>query len=193
MNDGAHAFGSRALSREDVAGKDILEAGSYNVNGSLSDWVNGHGPRSYVRIDKREGPDVDKVLDVCSVLDEYGAESFDVVFSTEMLEHVKDWVGAVTNMKDAVRPGGIVVLTARAPGATRHDHPEDYWRFSQAAMKQIFADWEVEMLEDDPSARNGKRSKSGVFVKARKPKGPHTPIVLDGRWAMPAPQTAGDA
>jgi len=186
MNDAVKEFGKRALAAEDIRSKDVLEVGSYNVNGSLSDWVNEHSPASYVKTDSRPGPDVDKVLDVCDALAEYGPDSFDLVFSTETLEHVEDWLVAVENMKQMVRPCGVVVLTARAPGATRHDHPGDYWRFSCDAMSRIFGDWTVELLEPDPGALKSP-CKAGAFVKARKPEGPYNPITIEAGWVEPAP------
>lgn len=40
----------------------------------------------------------------------YGAESFDVVVSTQVLEYVDDVLGALVEMRRVVRPGGRVVL-----------------------------------------------------------------------------------
>jgi hypothetical protein len=104
-----------------------------------------------------------------------------------MLEHVRDWVQAVDSMKDATRPGGVIILTARAPGATLHDYPGDYWRFSEDAMTSIFQDWTIELLESDPTASGGRVSNSGTFVKARKPVGAYTRVRLEEAWAMPMP------
>ena len=42
---------------------------------------------------------------------EFGHEGFDVVVSTQVLEHVRDWRGAIAEMRDVIRPGGTMLLT----------------------------------------------------------------------------------
>ena len=86
----------------------------------------------------------------------------DVVISTEMLEHVRDWRGAIRNLKGVLRPGGLLVLTTRSPGFPKQDDPSDYWRFSRDDMQRVFTDFVIELIEDDPEG-------PGVFVAARRP------------------------
>jgi SAM-dependent methyltransferase len=146
----------------DVRGKDLLEIGACNVNGSLREAMLEFEPASYLGTDIADGPGVD---DVCSVVDlaaRYGPNRFDVVICTEVLEHVRDWRAAVSNMKRVLRPGGAVLITTRSRGFHYHGYPFDYWRYELADFKQIFGDLEVQALEPDPTA-------PGVFMKACKP------------------------
>jgi len=154
------------LSAAEVAGRDVLEVGSCDVNGSVRPSVTALAPRSYVGVDASAGPGVDRVVDCLGLVGEFGRDAFDVVISTEMLEHVTDWAGCVAAMVDVLRPGGLWVVTTRSPGFPYHPFPEDHWRYTLAAMGEIVtragldtlvavADWQV----------------SGVFVKARKPAG----------------------
>jgi SAM-dependent methyltransferase len=156
------AFGQSRLVRDNVAEKTVIEIGSRNVNGSLRPHLLSLSPSAYVGIDICRGSGVDILCDVKNVLEVFGIERFDIVLSTEMLEHVADWRTAISNMKHICKPGGLVLLTTRSPGFPRHDYPNDYWRFSIDDMQRIFADMNILDLESDPS-------EPGVFLLAQKP------------------------
>lgn len=116
---------------------DVLEVGSYNVNGS----VRGIGEpisRSYLGVDIQEGPSVDRIVNAEALIDTFGAESFDVVISTEMLEHVENWPLIVCNLATVLKPEGLLILTTRDVGMYWHGFPSDYWRFSPADLRRIF-------------------------------------------------------
>ena len=169
---GCIKFGEFVLHADQVAGKSVLEVGSYNVNGSLRSVASRFGPREYVGVDLilcnhvaspcTATPCVDRVCDAANLLAEFGSDRFDVVISTELLEHAKDWRKAIHNLKGVLKPGGSLVLTTRSPGFFRHDYPSDYWRFTYHDMKAIFSDLVVEHLQDDPA-------QPGIFVSGKKP------------------------
>jgi SAM-dependent methyltransferase len=155
-------FGDKAITDQDVRGKRILEVGSRDVNGSVREIVGRFAPAEYVGVDIEEGPGVDQVCGVDELVSRFGPESFDAVLSTEMIEHVRDWRSAITQLKTVLRPGGILLITTRSKGFPYHDYPSDYWRFELDDMQRIFSDMSIEALEGDPS-------EPGVFVKARRP------------------------
>ena len=161
-NDTCIEFGRRLLTREDVAGKRVLEVGALDVNGSLRPTIQGLHPAEYLGIDIEEGPNVDRVCDAGEIVDHFGKESFDVVTSTEMLEHVRDWRRTVSNLKHVLKPGGILMLTTRSRGVPYHGYPYDFWRYELEDMQEIFSDMEILNLEPDPLM-------PGVLIKARKP------------------------
>ena len=155
-------FGRTKLTSEDVAGKRVIEIGAVDINGSLRPDVEALGPSEYLGIDIAEGPGVDEVCNVYDLVERYGAESFDVAISSEMIEHVHDWRRAISQIKQILRPNGVLVMTTRSIGFPYHDFPFDYWRYELDDMRAIFSDMTIEALEpdtDDP----------GVLVKARKP------------------------
>lgn len=155
-------FGASSLAPEEVRGARVLEVGSYDVNGTLRPILAAWGPSSYVGVDVTPGPGVDEVCPAERLVARFGEAAFDVVVSTEMVEHVRDWRAAFTNMMAVLRPGGVMLLTTRSPGYPYHAWPHDFWRYDEADMRAIFAGWELLAMARDPG-------KPGIFVKARKP------------------------
>lgn len=139
----------------------VCELGSYDVNGSVRPLVMVLKPSEYVGVDLRSGPGVDRVCDVCcgGMKDRYG--EFDIVISTETLEHVQSWPLFIRAMKRLCKPGCHLILTARSPGFALHDFPGDYWRFTEANIREAFWDCAPSVATDPESP--------GVFVHAIKP------------------------
>ncbi len=136
----------------------VLEIGSRFVNGSprplLTEVLS---PREYVGVDIIAGRYVDRVMDVKDVRAAFGDASFDLVVSTEFLEHAPDWRLAISTMKSVVKPGGQLLLTTRSRGFGYHGYPHDYWRYELGDMRAIFADGDLLALASDPL-------EPGVFV-----------------------------
>jgi SAM-dependent methyltransferase len=167
-------FVNSALERDDIAGKRVLEVGSYDINGSIRPQLESFGPSEYVGVDIEAGPCVDVVCAAEGLEQRFGRASFDVVLTTEMLEHVRDWRTVVSNLKSVLRPGGLLVITTRSPGFPLHGYPYDFWRYEPDDMRAIFADFASVEIEPDSEAE------PGVFVRARKHAGaPPDPVDLD--------------
>lgn len=93
----------------------VLECGSYDINGSPRGLFED---ADYIGIDWRPGPGVD----VAQLVHEYQpAQPFDVVVSTEMLEHDPHWERSVRAMIGHLAPGGALMLTWASPRRTRHE------------------------------------------------------------------------
>lgn len=155
-------FGARNLSAPEIKGKKVIEIGSYDINGSLRSIVESMEPAEYVGVDLEEGPGVDIICDAEKIVDKFGSESFDVVISTELLEHIKDWRKVISNIKTICKEGGLIFITTRSFGFAYHGHPYDFWRFESEDMENIFSDCEILALENDDSM-------PGIFMKAQKP------------------------
>lgn len=158
-------FGRRQLTAADVAGRRVLEVGSRVVQSpdlTLRHHLESLRPASLLGVDREPGPGVDRVLDAGDLVAALGAESFDVVVCTELVEHVRDWRRVFHNLKAVLRRGGVLLLTTRSPGFPYHAFPHDYWRFTPDDLRAILADMRLEAIERDPSS-------PGVLVKARKP------------------------
>ena len=129
-------------------------------------------PEAYLGVDISSGPRVDEVVDVGDLADRFGDESFDVVVATEVVEHVRNWRSAFTNMKRVLRTGGLLIVTTRSPGFAVHGYPYDFWRYEPWDLQTILSDFEVEEVTPDPDD-------PGVFAKAVKPEN-WSPAPLDG-------------
>lgn len=155
-------FGLKNIKREEIASKRILEIGSCYINGSLRPIIENLDPIEYIGVDMEKGPGVDLVMGAEELIEKFGKNYFDVVISTELLEHVKNWQEVISNIKNVCKPNGIILVTTRSYGFPYHPFPEDYWRYEAEDMKQIFSDCEIIKLEKDNQA-------PGVFVKLKKP------------------------
>jgi SAM-dependent methyltransferase len=148
---------------ENFRGKKVLEVGSRYVNGSVRPLIMKIAtPESYTGADIEHGQYVDVVCAVENLITHFGNEKFDVVISTEMLEHVYDWKVAVKNMKAVLKPEGLIFLTTRSKGFPYHGYPHDYWRFEVNDIKEIFREYEILTLENEKISR-------GLKLKAKKP------------------------
>jgi SAM-dependent methyltransferase len=155
-------FAIARIHEADAKGKRVLEVGSYNVNGSFADHVKNFKPTEYIGVDLTEGPGVDRVMNSEDLIKEFGKNSFDLVISTEMLEHVRDWKAVIENLKGVLKPGGVMIITTRSDGFPFHEWPIDSWRYEVEDMKEIFSDFHPLHVEPDPY-------EPGVFMRATKP------------------------
>lgn len=156
------SFGTKNLVSMEITGKKVIEVGSYDVNGSLRSFIESLDPAEYIGVDIEEGPGVDIVCNAEDIVEIFGEESFDVVISTELMEHVKEWRRVISNLKKVCKNDGIIILTTRSYGFPYHGYPHDYWRFELDDIKNVFSDFDIISLEND-------YLEPGIFLKARKP------------------------
>lgn len=86
---------------------EIIEFGSYNINGSIKDILNTKA-KEYVGVDWRPGPNVDLVSLAHEVKFD---KKFKAVVSASMLEHDPHWELSIKNMATLMKENGILVLT----------------------------------------------------------------------------------
>jgi len=156
-------FVKQVLKKEDIEGRSVLEIGSLNVNGSARHYIESLKPSKYLGVDIAAGQGVDEICSIYDIVDRYRSESFDVVISTEVMEHVKNWQKAISNMKQVVRKEGTILLTTRSAGFAYHGWPYDFWRYELSDISTIFSDFDIQFLENDSLM-------PGILMKAIKPK-----------------------
>ena len=161
MNEAVINFFYNNLNSKEVEGKTVIELGSQFVNGTVRFSIENLNPSKYIGIDQFPGPCVDLVLKLEDTLNYFKEEKFDIVVSTEMLEHCLDFRLAINIIKSLVKVGGLILISTRSIGFGIHGFPYDFWRFQKEDLKKLFSDFKILSLEDDLSM-------PGVFMKAQK-------------------------
>jgi len=154
-------FAALNFRKDEIQNKKIIEVGSRDVNGSVRALLESYDPKKYIGVDFTMGPSVDIVCDAENLLNVFESNSFDVVISTEVLEHVQNWKKVVSNFKRLTAPGGLLYISSRSKGFPYHAYPFDFWRYETEDIREIFSDCTVSMLEKDPEI--------GFFAKIKKP------------------------
>jgi len=155
-------FARANLRPEEVQGRDVIEVGALDVNGSVGPLVRALAPKSYVGVDLQGGPGVDEICDAAGLVARFGREAFDFLISTELLEHVRDWRMVISQFKQVLKPGGYLLVTTRSRGFPYHAYPDDFWRYEPEDVRAIFSDFDIAVIESDAD-------QPGVCFKARKP------------------------
>jgi SAM-dependent methyltransferase len=97
---------------------EVLDIGSLDINGNNRYLF--HKCR-YLGIDIVEGKNVDKVRSCADHLSKPQYEAhYDVIISTEALEHDATWESDLQLMYWALKPGGLLLLTAAGDGRPEH-------------------------------------------------------------------------
>jgi SAM-dependent methyltransferase len=137
----------------------VLDCGSLDINGNNRGFFEDS---KYTGIDIVDGRNVDILT---KVHEYHPGKLFDVVISTEMLEHDANMMSSMANMFELLRPGGLLILTAAGFGREEHGttdhHPKDsplthdYYRNIEASDFAIglplyrFLTWHISQLETD--------------------------------------------
>lgn len=118
MHTAVHAF-IKEVKKEypyKFRNKKVLECGSQNVNGSPRQYFWGFWGE-YIGVDIYPGKGVDVVLPAHAF---ERSTYFDVVISTEMLEHDENWKKSLRQMYYNLSPGGLMLITCAGPHRREH-------------------------------------------------------------------------
>jgi len=143
-------FGNKVLTKELIENKIVLNVGSLDVNGSWKSIIKSFKPKFYIGIDIQKGKGVDLTVAAEKLDTIYPEKLFDLIVSTETLEHIELWKEAILTMKKLLNLGGTLIITTRSRGCNYHPYPDDYWRYEIDDMKNIFSDFDISILEIDP-------------------------------------------
>jgi SAM-dependent methyltransferase len=153
MHDSVMGWIAAEVTGHGLATRPALEVGSLDVNGSVRPLFSG----PYTGVDMRPGPGVDVVAFADAL--PFAGGSFDVVVSTEMLEHdPSPWL-SLAEMGRVLRSGGHLLLTTRGNGFGEHHEPDDFWRFMPGSRARL-----LDLASCDPVAMALDPEVPGIFV-----------------------------
>lgn len=128
--------------------KKVLDIGSMDINGS-NKYLFRDCEYTGMDLGKEKNVDI-----VCAIEFFTPTNKYDVVISTEMLEHAKNWYPALLKMYDVLESGGLLLITAAGEGRSEHGttnnqawaspHTNDYYcnitnkMFSSALKTEMF-------------------------------------------------------
>lgn len=166
MHQEAYDYIRQQLAGYPLAGANVIEIGSYNVNGSTRPLCTAAA--SYVGIDVRPGPGVDIVA---RATDYSGPSSYDVVITTETLEHDPDPEATIQAAWRMLRPGGVLLLTAASPSRAPHScdgydtvpEGEHYAGIGRGKLRGWLLGWEQVRIENYPE-------RGDIYARAVKPR-----------------------
>ena len=135
MHADAYTQMARLLDRVALAGADVLDVGSLDINGNYRALVEGRG-WSYTGLDVVRGNNVDVVA-----ADPYRyplvGDSYDVVMSGSTMEHVQAVWLWVPELVRVLRPGGTLIILTHTQWPF-HPYPLDCWRVMPDGMRYLF-------------------------------------------------------
>lgn len=156
MHPAAYQFAAPRLIA--AAPKRVLEIGARDVNSAAQ----GLSLRAllpdaaWLGIDSAAGPGVDEVA---SAADFRTRRTFEVVISTEAMEHAPRPEDIVECAARYLIPGGLLILTAAAPERAPHgcdggdvQPGEHYGAISPAALRAMLDGWDAVDVEHNPAA-----------------------------------------
>ena len=144
MNHFLHGLTRAVTETFDLPGP-IVEIGSYQVPGqeeiiNLRDQFPG---REYLGVDIREGPGVDCVANVEDL--PFEDETVGTVLALNTFEHVQRFWRGFEEIQRVLRPDGAL-LVACPFNFHIHNYPNDYWRFTPAALEFLLEDYPNKIL-----------------------------------------------
>lgn len=144
MNHLLHGMVKAVSESFDLPGP-ILEIGSNLVPGQ--EEIGNLRPlfpgREYLGMDMREGPGVDLVARVESI--PRPDASVGAVIALNTLEHVKHFWKGFEEIKRVLKPDGALLVSCPFYFHI-HNYPDDYWRFTPAALQVLLEDYPSKIL-----------------------------------------------
>jgi SAM-dependent methyltransferase len=107
----------------------------------------GPGVTEYVGVDREGELSNPTVVGSAEALP-FDDEAFDVVLSTQVLEHVPDPSQVFAESVRVLKRGGRLVLTVPGVWPT-HEAPHDYWRFTRHGLKRLLVEHGIDCAEPE--------------------------------------------
>lgn len=116
----------------------IYEFGALQVPGQegMADLRRFFPGKQYVGTDMREGPGVDKVMDLHDL--KLKSKSVGTALMLDTIEHVEYPRKAIENVYRSLKKNGILIISSHMAFPI-HAYPNDYWRFTPEGLKSLLS------------------------------------------------------
>lgn len=144
----------------DVSG-DVLEIGGHRLAKCARDLF--PEPRFRYRDLNLAESDIPNTIiaDITGCADQIADESFDLVFSSDVFEHIdRPWLAA-EEITRILRPGGVAI-TVTLFSWRNHPCPIDYWRYSAECLEFLFSG--LDCLEKGYDLSQRRRDQPGFWL-----------------------------
>ncbi|HEV3078832.1 MAG TPA: class I SAM-dependent methyltransferase [Gemmataceae bacterium] len=160
MNHFTHGV-VRALAESFELPEPILEVGSFQVEGQeeVSNPRSLFPGREYLGIDVRPGPGVDLIANVEDL--PFPAASVGTVLALNTFEHVPHFWRGLDEIYRVLRPDGVLLVSVPFYFHI-HAYPNDYWRFTPAALDVVLDTYPTRLI----GYHGPKRRPLGVWAVA---------------------------
>jgi SAM-dependent methyltransferase len=115
---------------------DVLDVGSYDVNGNYREMIERHAGWHYTGLDVCAGPNVD-VVSADPYHFPFEDNTFDLLISGSTMEHVEAIWLWVPELVRVLKPGGMLSIVTHW-SFKEHKYPIDCWRIMPDGMKYLF-------------------------------------------------------
>ena len=145
----------------------IYEFGSLQVNNNPSeeDLRTLFGDVDYVGCDCREGPGVDRLLDLHNI--DLPDKTAGTVIVMDTLEHVEYPRRAVQEIHRILKQDGIVVISS-VMNFPIHSYPNDYWRFTPEGFRSLLQIFDQNFVGSCGEDTNFPQTIAGIGFKGKK-------------------------
>jgi SAM-dependent methyltransferase len=145
----------------------VYEFGSYRAEGQerLADLRPLFPGRPYVGSDAREGPGVDRVLDLHAL--DLSDDTVGTALVLDTFEHVRYPHRAASELHRVLRPDGVLIVSTVMDYPV-HAAPHDYWRFTPQGLEAVLEGFPSVVVES-AGAERLPRSVVGVAFATEQP------------------------
>ena len=114
--------------------ENVLDIGSLDTNGNPKHLF---PDSNYCGIDIRDGQNVDMVMDAYILSKHFPNDHFDAVLCLNSLEHMAYPWKILDEISCVLSIGGYFYISVPNFGFPKHNHPKDYWRASEEAVREV--------------------------------------------------------
>jgi predicted SAM-dependent methyltransferase len=116
----------------------VLELGSRDYTGAVRPAFANCG--EYVGLDASEGAGVDLLFDAHALWQAHELGSFHCIVATSFFEHDARFWETLAGLRARLKPGGWFVVTVPSLDFPLHGYPNDYYRFTEQAVREVLMD-----------------------------------------------------